>query len=339
MRLAYGPGIREAIDERRGVVALESTVIAHGLPRPRNLETARLLEAEVRDAGAVPATICLADGMLVVGANDALLARLANAEGVAKISTRDLAPFLARVPGDGLGATTVATTAEIASRAGDDPHGAWTVHVVGRVERVQGPRPACDLDHVREVRARCSELVTDAALHRALDAQGMHFGPRFRGLERLWRRDGEALGEVAVPRALAPDLDGHPFHPALLDACFQTIGAALPEDAGRSSDAEFAMKTAPYRKGASGTPRRRAAWRRTGVMKTTAVSRLSTAVTAASTRSNAASRRTPRPAPGRRALRPGRRRLPVRRPRRRAAVRRRVRRPARPGKGPRARVS
>jgi len=118
MRLAYGPGIREAIDERRGVVALESTVIAHGLPRPRNLETARLLEAEVRDAGAVPATICLADGMLVVGANDALLARLANAEGVAKISTRDLAPFLARVPGDGLGATTVATTAEIASRAG-----------------------------------------------------------------------------------------------------------------------------------------------------------------------------------------------------------------------------
>src|SRR5207248_7935045 len=118
MRLAYGPGIREAIDERRGVVALESPVIAHGLPRPRNLETARLLEAEVRDAGAVPATICLADGMLVVGANDALLARLANAEGVAKISTRDLAPFLARVPGDGLGATTVATTAEIASRAG-----------------------------------------------------------------------------------------------------------------------------------------------------------------------------------------------------------------------------
>ena len=118
MRLAYGTGVREAIDERRGVVALESTVIAHGLPRPRNLETAKLLEAEVRDAGAVPATICLADGMLVVGANDALLARLANEDGVAKVSTRDLAPFLAHVPADGLGATTVAATAEIASRAG-----------------------------------------------------------------------------------------------------------------------------------------------------------------------------------------------------------------------------
>jgi pseudouridine-5'-phosphate glycosidase len=118
MRLAYGAGVKEAIDARRGVVALESTVIAHGLPRPRNLETARLLERDVRDAGAVPATICLADGLLVVGANDALLERLADEEDVAKISTRDLAPFLGRVPAGGLGATTVAATAEIAARAG-----------------------------------------------------------------------------------------------------------------------------------------------------------------------------------------------------------------------------
>ena len=118
MKLAYGTGVKEAIDARRGVVALESTVIAHGLPRPRNLDTARLLERDVRDAGAVPVTICLADGAIVVGAGDALLARLANEDGVAKISTRDLAPFLARVPPDGLGATTVASTAEIAARAG-----------------------------------------------------------------------------------------------------------------------------------------------------------------------------------------------------------------------------
>jgi pseudouridine-5'-phosphate glycosidase len=118
MKLAYGTGVKEAIDARRGIVALESTVIAHGLPRPRNLETARLLERDVRDAGAVPATICLADGLIVVGANDALLERLANDAGVAKISTRDLAPFLGRAPAGGLGATTVAATAEIASRAG-----------------------------------------------------------------------------------------------------------------------------------------------------------------------------------------------------------------------------
>ena len=85
MKLAFGKGVKEAIDARRGVVALESTVIAHGLPRPRNLETARLLERDVRDAGAVPATICLADGVQVVGASDQLLARLANEDGVADL--------------------------------------------------------------------------------------------------------------------------------------------------------------------------------------------------------------------------------------------------------------
>jgi pseudouridine-5'-phosphate glycosidase len=118
MKLAYGVGVREAIDARRGVVALESTVIAHGLPRPKNLETARLLERDIRDAGAVPATICLADGVLVVGAGDALLTRLANQDGVAKVSTRDVAPFLSSATSDRLGATTVAATAEIAARAG-----------------------------------------------------------------------------------------------------------------------------------------------------------------------------------------------------------------------------
>ena len=117
MNLAYGPGVREAIDARRGVVALESTVIAHGLPRPTNLETARQLQEDVRGAGGVPATICLADGHAVIGAGDALLQRLANEDGVAKISTRDLAPFLART-GTALGATTVATTMEIAAAAG-----------------------------------------------------------------------------------------------------------------------------------------------------------------------------------------------------------------------------
>jgi pseudouridine-5'-phosphate glycosidase len=77
-----------------------------------------LLERDIRDAGAVPATVCVADGMLIVGAQAALLARLANEDGVAKISTRDLAPFLARSTGQELGATTVAATAEIAARAG-----------------------------------------------------------------------------------------------------------------------------------------------------------------------------------------------------------------------------
>ena len=115
IRLAVSREVKSALDERRPVVALESTVIAHGLPRPANLATARALERVVREAGAVPATIALADGSAVVGANDALLQRLATEDGVAKVSTRDLAPIIAT---GALGATTVAATAEIAAEAG-----------------------------------------------------------------------------------------------------------------------------------------------------------------------------------------------------------------------------
>jgi pseudouridine-5'-phosphate glycosidase len=118
VKLTFGPGVREAIAARRPVVALESTVIAHGLPRPMNLETAHLLEADIRGAGVVPATIAIADGAAVVGADEALLVRLATEPDVRKVSTRDLAPLLARGRAGGLGATTVATTVEIAAVAG-----------------------------------------------------------------------------------------------------------------------------------------------------------------------------------------------------------------------------
>jgi pseudouridine-5'-phosphate glycosidase len=115
VRLAVHPEVAAALAARRPVVALESTVIAHGLPRPMNLETAIQLEQEVRESGATPATIAIADGAAVVGADAALLARLANDRDVAKVSLRDLAPLLAR---RGVGATTVAATVEIAARAG-----------------------------------------------------------------------------------------------------------------------------------------------------------------------------------------------------------------------------
>lgn len=115
MKLAVRPDVAGALAARRPVVALESTVIAHGLPRPMNLQTARAMEAEVRSAGAIPATIALADGDAVIGADAALLERLASEADVAKVSLRDIAPVLAR---RALGATTVAATVEIAARAG-----------------------------------------------------------------------------------------------------------------------------------------------------------------------------------------------------------------------------
>ena len=107
--------VRAALDEGRPVVALESTVIAHGLPQPVNLDTARLMEAVVRDAGAVPATVGVVDGVLTVGLTDAQLELIATAEGVHKASVRDLAILAAR---KAHGATTVATTALAAHRAG-----------------------------------------------------------------------------------------------------------------------------------------------------------------------------------------------------------------------------
>ncbi len=97
------------------VVALESTIISHGLPRPDNLTVAREIEQAVRDNGAVPATIGMIRGQIMVGLDDAALTRLATADGVAKLSVRDL-PIAAATGADG--ATTVASTSAIAAAAG-----------------------------------------------------------------------------------------------------------------------------------------------------------------------------------------------------------------------------
>jgi pseudouridylate synthase len=97
------------------VVALESTVIAHGLPRPHNLETALQMEAAVRESGATPATIGILDGHIVVGLTREQIALLAEARDVAKVSSSDLSAVLAS---GRPGATTVAGTVFIAARAG-----------------------------------------------------------------------------------------------------------------------------------------------------------------------------------------------------------------------------
>ncbi len=103
------------VAKARACVALESTVISHGLPYPENLQTARELEAVVRDHGATPATIALLDGQIRVGLDEEALQRLATEKDVAKVSRRDLPVVLAR---RGLGATTVAATMYAAYLAG-----------------------------------------------------------------------------------------------------------------------------------------------------------------------------------------------------------------------------
>ncbi|MEU4778162.1 pseudouridine-5'-phosphate glycosidase [Micromonospora sp. NPDC023633] len=113
--IRYGSEVADALRDGRPVVALESTIVSHGLPRPDNLRVAREIEQAVRDAGAVPATIGMVGGRLVVGLDDAELTRLATVDGVAKLSVRDLA-IAAATGADG--ATTVAATSAVAAAAG-----------------------------------------------------------------------------------------------------------------------------------------------------------------------------------------------------------------------------
>ena len=151
--------VAAAIDAKQPVVALESTVIAHGLPRPINLETARRLEAIVREAGATPATIAIIDGRLTVGINGEQLRHLAESSDVKKISTRDIPIAVAQ---GWTGATTVASTAWIAQRAGIE---VFATGGIGGVHRGALPDVSADLPEL----ARTSIIVVCSGAKIVLD--------------------------------------------------------------------------------------------------------------------------------------------------------------------------
>ena len=131
--------VSDALRETRPVVALESTVIAHGLPRPQNLQTAQRLQEIVREAGATPATIAIIDGKPSVGLSDDQISTLANSRDIRKISTRDISVAVAQ----GLnGATTVASTTWIAHRAGIK---VFATGGIGGVHRGSLPDVSADL--------------------------------------------------------------------------------------------------------------------------------------------------------------------------------------------------
>ncbi|MDI3314131.1 MAG: pseudouridine-5'-phosphate glycosidase [Mycobacterium sp.] len=114
-QLRIHPEVADALAAGRPVVALESTIISHGLPRPDNLGIAREIEQAVRSGGAVPATIAIIGGQPHIGLDDALLRRIADGDAVVKVGVRDAAALAAR---GGDGATTVASTAHFAAAAG-----------------------------------------------------------------------------------------------------------------------------------------------------------------------------------------------------------------------------
>ncbi len=160
--LVLHPAVRAALDAGRPVVALESTVISHGLPWPENLELARGMEAEVRAGGAEPATIALLGGRIHIGLEDSALKHLARAPGIWKISRRDLPVAIAQQRD---GATTVAGTMIAAHAAGIRVMATGGIGGVHRSERGDHTDVSADLPEL----ARTPVLVVCAGAKAILD--------------------------------------------------------------------------------------------------------------------------------------------------------------------------
>lgn len=153
--------VKNALDEKKPVVALESTIIAHGMPYPKNVETALEVEKIIRDRGAIPATIAILDGKIKVGLSKEEIEYLGSAENVSKVSRRDL-PFIVA---KGLnGATTVASTMIVAKMAG------IKVFVTGGIGGVhRGAEESFDISADLQELAKTSVAVVCAGAKSILD--------------------------------------------------------------------------------------------------------------------------------------------------------------------------
>jgi pseudouridylate synthase len=172
MEIRIAEPVRRAIEARAPIVALESTVLAHGLPHPKNLEVGFGLEAAVREAGAVPATIGVVGGEPVVGMSGAEVERFCTRADVLKLSTRDL-PLA--VAGRHDGATTVAATMWLAHTAGID---VFATGGIGGVHRGSPPDVSADLTElgrtpVLVVCAGAKSILDLAATREALESAGV----------------------------------------------------------------------------------------------------------------------------------------------------------------------
>jgi len=160
--IKYSKEVSAAKSQGRPIVALESTIISHGLPRPINLDVAREVEEIVRSEGAVPATIAIIDGEIFVGLEEDQLIRIANDDNIVKASTRDLAIFCA----DGKSAaTTVAATSHIANLADID---VFATGGLGGVHRGHVYDESADLTEL----AQTNLIIVCAGVKSILDVAG-----------------------------------------------------------------------------------------------------------------------------------------------------------------------
>jgi len=159
--LQFSPEVQAARAAGKPIVALESTIISHGMPYPQNVQTAREVEGVIRDAGAVPATIAIIDGKICIGLSDEQLEVLGSAGDALKVSRRDLAYVLAQKK---LGATTVAATMICAQLAGIE------VFVTGGIGGVhRGAETSFDISADLQELARTSVAVVCAGVKSILD--------------------------------------------------------------------------------------------------------------------------------------------------------------------------
>jgi pseudouridine-5'-phosphate glycosidase len=192
------PEVTEALAARRAIVALESTLVAHGLPWPVNLETARAAEAAVRAAGAVPATIALLGGRPRVGLSEADLEHLASAGAFHKASLRDLAAAAAR----GLdAATTVAATLWVARRAGIPVMATGGIGGVHR-DAARTWDVSADLD---ELARGAGRLVVCSGIKSILDVPATLEALETRGVPVIGYRTGELPAFTARSSGLSLD--------------------------------------------------------------------------------------------------------------------------------------
>lgn len=159
--IRYAKEVRAALDAKRPVVALESTIITHGMPRPGNLDMARSVETIIRDGGAVPATIAVMDGHLQIGLDDGQLTLLANTDGALKVSRADLAYAMAMGK---TGGTTVAATKIAAHQAGIS---VFATGGIGGVHR--GAETHFDISADLDELARTPVIVVSAGAKAILD--------------------------------------------------------------------------------------------------------------------------------------------------------------------------
>jgi pseudouridine-5'-phosphate glycosidase len=159
--LQFSPEVQAARAAGKPVVALESTIISHGMPYPQNVQTAREVEQVIRAAGAVPATIAIMDGRICIGLSDQQLDLLGNSKDALKVSRRDLAYVLSQKK---LGATTVAATMICAQLAGIE------VFVTGGIGGVhRGAETSFDISADLQELAATSVAVVCAGVKSILD--------------------------------------------------------------------------------------------------------------------------------------------------------------------------